>query len=98
MTVPSTAPRRSPAARAAATAADATIPLPRGVTRRFARLVVDVIRKSDRDRVLGLAGENAFMGVLTVFPTLLVFAAVLGQLSFVIGDSNTDKEIGRAHV
>ena len=91
MTVPSTAPRRSPAARAAATAADATIPLPRGVTRRFARLVVDVIRKSDRDRVLGLAGENAFMGVLTVFPTLLVFAAVLGQLSFVIGDTNTDK-------
>ena len=91
MTVPSTAPRRSPAARAAATAAEAARPQPQGLTRRAVRLVLDVWRKSDRDRVLGLAGENAFMGVLTVFPTLLVFAAVLGQLSFVIGDSNTDK-------
>ena len=58
---------------------------------RFARLFADVWRKADRDRVLGLAGENAFMGVLTVFPTLLVFAAVLGQLSSVIGDDNTDR-------
>ncbi len=48
-------------------------------------------RKGDRDRILGLAGENAFLGVLTVFPTLLVFAAVLGQLSLVIGDRNTDR-------
>ncbi len=48
-------------------------------------------RKSDRDRVLGLAGENAFMGVLTIFPTLLVFAAVLGQLEQVIGSDNTAK-------
>jgi membrane protein len=55
------------------------------------RLGVDVWRKSDRDRILGLAGENAFMGVLTVFPSLLVFAAVLGQAEGVIGVSNTDK-------
>ena len=54
------------------------------------RLTVDVWRKSDRDRILGLAAENAFMGVLTVFPTLLVFAAVLGQLSALIGASDTE--------
>ncbi len=53
------------------------------------RLIADVWRKGDRDRILGLAGENAFMGVLTVFPTLLVFAAVLGQLEQVIGSDNT---------
>ena len=58
---------------------------------RFFRLFADVWRKSDRDRILGLAGENAFMGVLTVFPTLLVFAAVLGQLSSVIGEDNTQR-------
>jgi membrane protein len=91
VTAPSAASRRSPRARAAATAEDAGRPQPPGVVRRTARLVADVWRKSDRDRVLGLAGENAFMGVLTVFPTLLVFAAVLGQLSLVIGDTNTDK-------
>ena len=59
--------------------------------RRFGRLCADVWRKGDRDRILGLAGENAFLGVLTVFPTLLVFAAVLGQLSLVIGDRNTER-------
>jgi membrane protein len=90
-TASSAAERRSPAARSAATAADAARPQPQGLARRFGRLCADVWRKSDRDRILGLAGENAFMGVLTVFPTLLVFAAVLGQLSFVIGDHNTDK-------
>ena len=52
---------------------------------------MDTWRKSDRDRILGLAGENAFMGVLTLFPTLLVFAAVLGQLSGFIGDDDTTK-------
>jgi uncharacterized BrkB/YihY/UPF0761 family membrane protein len=64
---------------------EAARPQPHGHVRRFARLLADVWRKSDRDRILGLAGENAFMGVLTVFPTLLVFAAVLGQLEGVIG-------------
>jgi membrane protein len=83
--------RRSAAARAEATAREAQRPLPQGLPRRFARLFADVWRKSDRDRILGLAGENAFMGVLTVFPTLAVFAAVLGQLGLVIGDENTDQ-------
>jgi membrane protein len=91
VTASSAAERRSPAGRASATAADAARPQPRSVVGRFARLFADVWRKADRDRVLGLAGENAFMGVLTVFPTLLVFAAVLGQLSSVIGDDNTDR-------
>jgi membrane protein len=91
VTASSAAERRSPAGRAAATAADAGRPQPRTVTGRLFRLVADVWRKSDRDRILGLAGENAFMGVLTVFPTLLVFAAVLGQLQNVIGDHNTQR-------
>ena len=82
------ADRRSPVARSSATATEAARPQPRGVVRRFARLVADVVRKSDRDRVLGLAAENAFMAVLTVFPTLLVFAAVLGQLQVIIGRAN----------
>ena len=80
--------RRSPQARAAATAAEAARPLPRGPVRRLARLVADVARKSDRDRLLGIAAENAFMAVLTIFPILLVVAAVLGQLSLVIGEDN----------
>lgn len=54
------------------------------------RLVVDVVRKSDRDRVLGLAAENAFMAVLTLFPSLLVLAAFLGQLGLLIGQSRAD--------
>ena len=83
--------RRSPAARAEATAREAQRPQPRRIWGRSVRLFADVWRKSDRDRVLGLAGENAFMGVLTVFPALLVFAAVLGQLSLLIGEENTDK-------
>lgn len=83
--------RRSAAGRSAATTADAARPQPRSVPGRFFRLVGDVWRKANRDRVLGLAGENAFMAVLTVFPTLLVFAAVLGQLSSVIGVDNTDR-------
>ncbi|MDP3710978.1 MAG: YihY/virulence factor BrkB family protein [Mycobacteriales bacterium] len=82
------AERRSAAARASATAAEAARPLPRGVVRGFFRLVADVWRKSDRDRVLGLGAENAFMAVLTVFPTLIVVAAVLGQLSTIIGAGN----------
>jgi membrane protein len=81
--------RRGPAARAAATAADAARPQPRGLVRKTVRLFLDVWRKSDRDRILGLAGENAFMGVLTLFPTLIVFAALMGQLSSFIGEDNT---------
>jgi membrane protein len=55
------------------------------------RTIADVWRKADRDRVLGLAAENAFMGVLTVFPTLLVVAAVLGQLALIVGEANALK-------
>lgn len=83
--------RRSAVARAAATLADARRPRPVGAVAGLWRLVVDVARKGDRDRVLGLAGENAFMSVLTVFPTLLVFAAVLGQLGLIIGATRADQ-------
>jgi membrane protein len=83
--------RRHPVSRAAATAAEAARPRPRGPVRRTGRLFADVWRKSDRDRILGLAGENAFMAMLTLFPTLLVFAAVLGQLEGFIGADNTEK-------
>ncbi|HEU0102951.1 MAG TPA: YihY/virulence factor BrkB family protein [Mycobacteriales bacterium] len=79
---------RSPEARASASAREAARPMPRGPVRRLFRLIADVVRKSDRDRMLGLAGENAFMAVLTTFPILLVAAAVLGQLSIVIGADN----------
>ncbi len=83
--------RRHAIVRAAATAAEAARPQPAGVVRRTVRLIADVWRKSDRDRILGLAGENAFMAMLTVFPTLIVFAAVLGQLESFIGSDNTEK-------
>jgi membrane protein len=85
------AERRSAAARATATAAEASRPLPTGVVRGAARLFADVWRKADRDRVLGLSAENAFMAVLTVFPTLIVVAAVLGQLSAFIGADNAQE-------
>jgi len=77
--------RRSAQARAAATATEAARPLPRNPVRWVIRTVADVARKSDRDRVLGLAGENAFMAVVTTFPVLIVAASILGQLSFLIG-------------
>ena len=83
--------RRSAAARAAATRAEAARPTPRSPIRWFLRTVADVVRKSDRDRALGLAAENAFMAVLSIFPTLLVVAAVLGQLGLLIGQGNADK-------
>lgn len=77
--------RRSPEARASATALEAARPRPRGVVRATARLIADVARKGDRDRILGIAAENAFMAVVTIFPILLVVAAVLGRLSPFIG-------------
>jgi len=88
---PAVADRRSAAARGAATAVEASRPLPSGALRGLFRLVADIVRKSDRDRILGLAGENAFMAVLTTFPVLLVVAAVLGQLSLVIGAGNAKR-------
>lgn len=83
--------RRSAQARAQATATEAARPMPRGLVRRTVRLVADIVRKCDRDRVLGLAGENAFMAVLTTFPVLIVVASVLGQLSLIIGDGNAQR-------
>jgi membrane protein len=83
--------RRSAAARAAATALEAARPLPHGPARRLGRFVADVWRKSDRDRLLGIAAENAFMAVLTLFPILLVVAAVLGQLGSIVGQANADR-------
>jgi membrane protein len=62
-----------------------------GVIRWVGRTIADVWRKADRDRVLGLAAENAFMAVLTVFPTLLVAAAVLGQLAVIVGNDNATR-------
>ncbi len=87
--------RRSAVVRAAATLKDAQRPRPGGPIRGLRRLTLDLFRKSDRDRILGLASENAFMAVLTVFPALLVFAAVLGQLGLLIGRRNAD-EVERA--
>ena len=54
----------------------------------FCRLVREVVNKADRDRLLGLAAESAFFAVLTLFPALLVVAAVLGQLGTLIGATN----------
>lgn len=85
------ADRRSAAARAAATRAEAERPLRDGRLGWTGRTVADLWHKANRDRVLGLAAENAFMAVLTVFPTLLVVAAVLGQLGHIVGPSNAQR-------
>ena len=75
-------------ARAEVTALEATrVPAGNPVT-WFLRLVREVVNKADRDRMLGLAAETAFFAVLTLFPTLLVVAAVLGQLGNIVGDAN----------
>ena len=63
----------------------------RGPLAWLGRTVADMWRKTNRDRVLGLAAENAFMATLTVFPTLLVVAAVLGQLGHIIGTGNAHR-------
>lgn len=74
------------ALRSKATADDAALAAGRGPVGWFWRTVVDVVRKGDRDRLLGLAAESAFFAVLTLFPTLLVVAAVLGQLGSFVGE------------
>lgn len=79
------------AIRAQATADEADLAPRRGPVPRFARLVLDVIAKSDRDRLLGLAAETAFFAVLTLFPALLVAAAVLGQLSLLVGEEGANR-------
>lgn len=71
--------------RARATDEDAALAARTPAVFWFPRTVVDVIRKADRDRLLGLAGEAAFFAVLTLFPALLVVASVLGQLGVLVG-------------
>jgi membrane protein len=74
--------------RAAETAREAARTPAGDPVRWFVRLVVEIVHKADRDRMLGLAAETAFFAVLTLFPALLVGAAVLGQLSVLIGEEN----------
>ena len=74
------------ALRARATAEDAALSAGTPRLLWFPRTVADVIRKADRDRLLGLAGEAAFFAVLTLFPALLVVASVLGQLGVLVGE------------
>ena len=81
--------------RAAATAQEAARTPARNPVTWFLRLVREVINKADRDRLLGLAAESAFFGVLTLFPALLVVAAVLGQLRNIVGREAAE-EVERA--
>ena len=74
--------------RAEVTALEATRTPARNPVTWFFRLVREVVNKADRDRLLGLAAETAFFAVLTLFPTLLVVAAILGQLGNIVGDAN----------
>jgi membrane protein len=80
--------RRASELRAAETAREAARTPAGDPVRWFVRLVVEIVHKADRDRLLGLAAETAFFAVLTLFPALLVVAAVLGQLSVFIGEAN----------
>ena len=81
--------------RAAATAQEATRTPARNPVTWFFRLVREVINKADRDRLLALAAESAFFAVLTLFPALLVVAAVLGQLGNLLGQGAAN-EVQRA--
>jgi len=47
--------------------------------------LVALFWKCGDDRVLGLAAETAFFGVLSLFPGLLMIAAALGSLDGIIG-------------
>ncbi len=77
--------------RAAATAQEAARTPARNPVSWFFRLVREVVNKADRDRLLGLAAESAFFGVLTLFPALLVVAAVVGQLDNLIGEGSAQR-------
>ncbi|MGI8536388.1 MAG: YihY/virulence factor BrkB family protein [Mycobacteriales bacterium] len=74
--------------RTAITAREAARTPARNPVTWFFRLFREVINKADRDRLLGLAAETAFFAVLTLFPALLVMAAVLGQLGNIVGEDN----------
>lgn len=52
---------------------------------RLRRLVVEIVREADRDRLLGLSAETAFFAVLSVFPALLVAVSLLGVLDVIVG-------------
>ena len=80
--------RQASELRAAETAREAARTPAGDPVRWFARLVVEIVHKADRDRLLGLAAETAFFAVLTLFPALLVATSVLGQLQLLIGRSN----------
>jgi membrane protein len=79
------------ALRARATYEDAALAARTPAALWLPRTVADVIRKGDRDRLLGLAGEAAFFAVLTLFPALLVVASVLGQLGAFVGQNAADR-------
>jgi membrane protein len=83
--------RQASELRAAVTAQEAARTPATNPVSWFVRLVIEVIHKADRDRMLGLAAETAFFAVLTLFPALLVVAAVLGQLGTVIGEGNAQQ-------
>ena len=83
--------RQTSELRAAVTAQEAARTPAADPVRWFVRLVVEVIHKGDRDRLLGLSAETAFFAVLTLFPALLFAAAVLGQLSLIVGESNAQR-------
>ena len=80
--------RQASELRAAVTAREAARTPAGDPVRWFVRLVVEVVHKADRDRLLGLAAETAFFAVLTLFPAMLVVAAVLGQLGAIVGTEN----------
>jgi membrane protein len=48
-------------------------------------VIRDVAREWRDDRVSGLAGEIAFFGVLSLFPTMLALAAALGSMDAIFG-------------
>jgi len=83
--------RQASELRAAMTAREARRSPAHNPVSWFVRLVIEVIHKADRDRMLGLAAETAFFAVLSLFPALLVVAAVLGQLSAIIGKDNAGR-------
>ena len=94
VTLPQASPRRhassavsyaTTALRARATAEDAAFAAQTPAALWLPRTVADVVRKADRDRMMGLAAETAFFAVLTLFPALLVAAAVIGQLGTFLG-------------
>ena len=83
--------RQSSELRAAVTAREAARTPAGDPVRWFVRTLVEVVHKADRDRLLGLAAETAFFAVLTLFPALLVVAAVLGQLRLIIGRADAER-------